>query len=190
VVAALAALAAVGVLGVLGQFGPHRTATLPAGTPTPKAAAMTVEVSARSLVGRPVPEVVARLGRLGLKVRVRWEVTGQQRPGRVVSVQPGGALAPGSVVTVTGALHSAGHAPGRSARPPAGPPAPASQAPGTSAPATSAPPAQPTPSGSGSPGTSGPPGATDSPAPPAPTDGPAPPGTPPATTAPGVLAPG
>jgi serine/threonine-protein kinase len=192
VVAALAGLVAVGILGLLGQLGPHRPAVLPAGTPTPKAAAVTVEVSARSLVGRPVGEVVARLGRLGLTVRVRWEVTDQQRPGRVVSVQPGGQLAPGSVVTVTGALHSAGHHPGRSARPPAGPSAPAGQAPSTSAPATSAPPAQPSPSGSGSAGTPGPPGATDSPAPPAPTDGPAPsgapPGTPPAAAAPDVPA--
>jgi eukaryotic-like serine/threonine-protein kinase len=192
VVAALAAAVVVGVLGVLGQLGPHRPATLSAGAPTRKAAAVTVEVSARSLVGRPVRAVVERLGRLGLKVRVRWEVTDQQRPGRVVSVQPGGLLSPGSVVTVTGALHSAGQAPGRSAQPPAGRSASASQGPGTS-PATSALPAQPAPSGSGSPGTPGPPGATDSPAPPAPTEGPAPPasppGTPPAGTAPGVLAP-
>jgi eukaryotic-like serine/threonine-protein kinase len=193
VAAALAALVTAGVLGVLGQLGPHRPDTLSAGAPTPKTAAMTVEVSARSLVGRPVREVVGRLGRLGLKVRVRWAVTDQQRPGRVVSVQPGGQLAPGTVVTVTGALHSAGHAPARPARRPGAPPASASQAPGTS-PATSASPAQPAPSGSGSPGTPGPPGATDSPAPPAPTGGPAPsaapPGTPPATAAPGALAPG
>jgi hypothetical protein len=192
-VAALAGLVAVGVLGVLGQLGPHRPATLSAGAPTQKAAAVTVEVSGKSLVGQPVRDVVAGLRKLGLKVRVRWEVTGQQRPGRVVSVQPGGQLAPGSVVTVTGALHSAGQAPTRPDSPTAGPPASASQAPGTS-PATSAPPAQPAPSGSGSPGTPGPPVATDSPAPPAPTDGPAPPtsppGTPPAVAAPDVPAPG
>ena len=88
---------------MLGQLGPHRPATLSAGTPTPKAAAM-VEVSASSLVGQPVREAVARLERLGLKVRVRWAPTDAQRPGRVVSVQPGGRLSPGSVVTVTGAL--------------------------------------------------------------------------------------
>jgi hypothetical protein len=187
-VAALAGLVAVGVLGVLGQLGPHRPATLSAGAPTTNAAAVTIEVSAKSLVGQPVREVVARLEKLGLKVRVRWEATDQQRPGRVVAVQPGGMLPPGSVVTVTGAMYSAGQAPAGSDRPPAGPPAPASQAPGTSPPASSAPPAQPAPSGSGSPGTPGPPGATDSPGPPAPTDGPAPPGTPPASTAPGVLA--
>jgi eukaryotic-like serine/threonine-protein kinase len=188
--AALAALAAVGVLGVLGQLGPHRPATPSAGAPSPKAAAATVEVSAKSLIGQPVRAVAARLGRLGLRVRVHWEVTDQQLPGRVVSVQPGGLLAPGSVVTVTGALHSAGQAPARSARPPSGPPASASQAPGTSPPATSAP-AQPAPSGSGSPGTPAPPGASDSPAPPAPSDGPgpsSPPGTPPAITAPGARA--
>ena len=208
-VAALAGLVAVGVLGVLGQLGPHRPATLSAGAPTPKAAAVTVEVSAKSLVGQPVREVVARLGRLGLKVRVHWEVTDQQRPGRVVSVQPSGLLAPGSVVTLTGALQPGGQAPARSARPPAAPSASASQAPGTSSPATSAPPTQPTPSGSGSPGTPSPPAPTSpappaptgSPAPPAPTGGPAPsaptggpapsaapPDTPPAITAPGVLA--
>jgi serine/threonine protein kinase len=191
VVAALAALVVVGVLGVLGQLGPHRPATLSAGAPTQKAAAVTVQVSAKSLVGQPVRDVVADLRKLGLKVRVRWEVTDQQRPGRVVSVQPGGQLAPGTVVTVTGALHSAGQGPAGPARQPASPPASGRQAPGTS-PATSAPPAQPAPSGSGSPGTPGPPGATDSPAPPAPTDGPAPPasppGTPPATAAPAALA--
>jgi eukaryotic-like serine/threonine-protein kinase len=200
-VAALAGLVAVGVLGVLGQLGPHRPATLSAGAPTPKAAPVTVEVSAQSLVGQPVREVVARIGRLGLKVRVRWELTDRQRPGRVVSVQPGGLLAPGSMVTVTGALHPARPAPARSAQSPAGAPA-SSPAPGTSPPPTSSPSAQPTPSGSGStgapgppgsgsPGTPGPPGATDSPAPPAPTDGPAPsvsPGTPPAIAAPDVPA--
>ena len=94
---------------MLGQLGPHRPATLSAGTPTPKAAAM-VEVSASSLVGQPVREVVARLERLGLKVRVRWDATDAQRPGRVVSVQPGGRLSPGSVVTVTGALAPAARA--------------------------------------------------------------------------------
>jgi eukaryotic-like serine/threonine-protein kinase len=193
-VAALAGLVAVGVLGVLGQLGPHRPATLSAGTPTPKAAAM-VEVSARSLVGQPVREVAARLERLGLKVRVRWAATDAQRPGRVVSVQPGGRLSPGSVVTVTGAL-------GPDARKAAAPPASGRHGPGhhgagrhgpdASAPASSAPPAQPTPSGSGSPGTTGPPAGTGSPAPsdsPAPPDSPAPsaapPGTPPATDAPG-----
>jgi eukaryotic-like serine/threonine-protein kinase len=182
-VAALAALVVVGVLGVLGQFGPHRHATLSAGTSTPTAAAVTNEVSAKSLIGQPVRAVVARLAKLGLTVRVRWVATDQQRPGRVVAVQPGGMLRPGTVVTVTGALFPASQAPARSAPPPA-PAASVSQVPGTSPPATSAPPAQPAPSGSGSPGAPSPPDATDSPAPPAPTEGTAPSVAPPPSAAP------
>ncbi|HEY3980519.1 MAG TPA: protein kinase [Streptosporangiaceae bacterium] len=191
-VAALAGLVAVGVVGVLGQLGPHRPATLSAGTQTPKAAAM-VEVSARSLVGQPVREVAARLERLGLKVRVRWAATDAQRPGRVVSVQPGGRLSPGSVVTVTGALGPAARP--SAASPASGRPGPGHHRPGrhgpdASAPASSAPPAQPTPSGSGSPGTTGPPAGTGSPAPPdSPAPSAAPPGTAPPGTAPATDAP-
>jgi hypothetical protein len=197
VAAALAGLIAVGVLAVLGQLGPHRTATLPAGTPTPKAAAM-VEVSARSLIGQPVREVVARLERLGLKVHLRWAATDQQRPGRVVSVQPGGQLPPGTVVTVTGALSPSRPAPARAARPhgprPApghsgrGHAAPATSAPGTSPPGSSSPPAPPAPSGSGSPGGTGSPGTPAAPGSPAPSA--APPGTAPATDGPAGPGPG
>jgi beta-lactam-binding protein with PASTA domain len=177
--------------GLLGQGGPHRPATLPAGA-TPKAAAVTIEVSGKSLIGQPVSAVVARLHKLGLKVRVRWQVTGHEPPGRVVSVQPGGLLPPGRLVTVTGAVRPAGSAPGH-VRPPARPAAPARRAPGTSPPATSAPPAAPAPSSSGSPGTP-PPAASGSPAPPDPTGGgsappsPAPQGSSPAADPPGVLA--
>jgi serine/threonine-protein kinase len=193
-VALVAALAGLVVVGVLSQLAPHRSAALSAGATTPAAAAVTIEVSGRSLAGQPVSAVVARLGKLGLKVRVHWELTNQQPPGRVVSVQPGGLLPPGSVVTVTGAFRSAAQAPAGYARPSVTPAASASGSPGAGPPATSAPSAQPTPSGSGSPGTPAPPAATGSPAPPGPTDGPSPPaspapqGTPPAATPPGVLA--
>jgi eukaryotic-like serine/threonine-protein kinase len=190
--AAAAAAAAAGLVlaGLLGHAGPHQPARLPASAPTPSAAAVTVEVSGKALIGQPVSAVVARLQKLGLKVTVRWQLSDQQLPGRVVSVSPGGLLAPGSAVTVTGALHSAGAAPAQSARPSASSPAPGS---GPGSPPAAPAPSSPAPSGSGPAAPSSPPAAPDSPAPgsgggPGPPDSPAPQNSSPAAAPPGVLA--
>jgi hypothetical protein len=176
-VAMVTAVAGLVLAGLLGPHGPHQPARRPAAAPTPSAAAVTVEVSGKALIGQPVSEVVAHLRKLGLKVTVRWQLSDQQLPGRVVSVSPGGMLAPGSAVTVTGALHSAGPAPAQSARPAASSPATASRSPGSSPPAAPAP-SSPAPSGSGSPGPSGPPAGAGSPAPPVSGGGPGPPDSP------------
>jgi hypothetical protein len=191
--AAVTAVAGLVLVGLLGHAGPHQPARLPAAAPTPSAAAVTVQVSGKALIGQPVSAVVARLQKLGLKVTVRWQLSDQQLPGRVVSVSPGGLLAPGSAVTVTGALHSAGPAPAQSAPPSASSPAPASGPQGSSPPAAPAP-SSSAPSGSGSAGPSGPPAGAGSPPPPdsgggsGPPDSPAPQNSPPAAGPPSVLA--
>jgi eukaryotic-like serine/threonine-protein kinase len=184
-VAVVATVAGVLLSGALGHPAAHRSAALAAGPATPSAAAVTIEVSGRSLIGQPVSQVVSRLRQLGLKVVVHWELTGAQSPGQVVSVQPAGLLPPGSTVTITGSLRPASQAPAY-ARPPAGsvsPPASARPSAPPTAPAS--PPAQPAPSGSSPVSSSGPPGTTGSPAPPA---SPAPTGTPGASDPPDVLA--
>jgi serine/threonine-protein kinase len=76
-----------------------------ASTPGPA----TVNVNAAALVGQPVGAVRQQLAGLGLRPRVVRSVTGGQRPGTVVSVQPGGQVAQGSVITVSAAVAPPGH---------------------------------------------------------------------------------
>jgi beta-lactam-binding protein with PASTA domain len=45
----------------------------------------------------------------GLRTRVIRSVTGGQRPGTVVSVQPGGRVAEGSIITVAASVAPPGH---------------------------------------------------------------------------------
>jgi beta-lactam-binding protein with PASTA domain len=68
-----------------------------------------VNVNAAALIGRPVGAVRQQLADRGLRPRVVRSVTGGQRPGTVVSVQPGGHVAVGSVITVTAAVVPPGH---------------------------------------------------------------------------------
>jgi tRNA A-37 threonylcarbamoyl transferase component Bud32 len=84
---------------------PQPAATHPANS-TP--AAGRVEVNAAALAGLPVRVVRQRLAQLGLRPRLQGEVTFRQRPGTVLSVQPSGPVAVGSVVTVLVAERPAG----------------------------------------------------------------------------------
>jgi beta-lactam-binding protein with PASTA domain len=68
-----------------------------------------VNVNAAALIGRLVDAVRQRLARLGLRPRVVPSVTGGQAPGTVVTVQPSGHVAKGSVITVTAAVAPPGH---------------------------------------------------------------------------------
>ena len=68
-----------------------------------------MNVNAAALVGRPVGAVRQQLADRGLRPRVVGSVTGGQRPGTVVSVQPGGRVAVGTVITVTAAVAPPGH---------------------------------------------------------------------------------
>jgi beta-lactam-binding protein with PASTA domain len=68
-----------------------------------------VYINAAALVGRPVGAVRQQLADRGLRTRVIGSVTGGQRPGTVVSVQPGGRVAEGSVITVADAVAPPGH---------------------------------------------------------------------------------
>jgi eukaryotic-like serine/threonine-protein kinase len=80
-------------------------------TPPPhSSSAQTVQVNGSTLIGQPADAVTQRLRQLGLQVHVLTVRTGQQPPGTVVSVQPGGQVPAGSTVTVTAALAPAGHA--------------------------------------------------------------------------------
>jgi beta-lactam-binding protein with PASTA domain len=63
-----------------------------------------VYVNAAALVGRPVGAVRQQLADRGLRTRVIRSVTGGQRPGTVVSVQPGGRVTEGSIITVAAAV--------------------------------------------------------------------------------------
>jgi serine/threonine-protein kinase len=82
----------------------HRASPGP-GTPGP---AM-VDVNAAALLGRPAGTVRQQLAGLGLRPRVVQLVTHRQPAGTVVSVQPSGRVAEGSIVTVTAAVAPAGH---------------------------------------------------------------------------------
>ena len=65
-----------------------------------------VNVQGSSLIGLPVTSVERQLRQLGLVVQVRLQPTSQEPAGTVISVQPAGNVAPGSIVVVTGALQS------------------------------------------------------------------------------------
>jgi hypothetical protein len=118
------AAAAVAVLVAVLAFGVFR------GSPPPKPAAAsspragthapvrkTVLVAAPALVGKPATAVRSELRKLGLKPRLVKSVTTAQAAGLVVSVQPGGRLPLGSVVTVTEAVAPAPAPPAPSAVP-------------------------------------------------------------------------
>jgi hypothetical protein len=74
----------------------------PAGAPR-KSAELAVDVNGAALVGEPVTRAARELRRQGLAVRVQWERTSQQSPGRVVRVDPAGRVPRGSLVTLIGA---------------------------------------------------------------------------------------
>ncbi len=118
VLAALLAAAAV-VAGVLAATGSGTPAD-PATTSEPAAPSEdpTVLVEAGGLVGRPVAEVRAELEALGLVVDLRPVRTADVPDGQVLTVDPAGALAPGSPVTVT---HAAAPPPPPSTAPPSAP---------------------------------------------------------------------
>ena len=69
----------------------------------------TVNINAAALVGRPVGAVHEQLADRGLRTRVIRSVTGGQRPGTVMSVQPTGRVAEGSLITVAAAVAPPGH---------------------------------------------------------------------------------
>jgi serine/threonine-protein kinase len=82
----------------------ERTPTAP-GARTPTApAARSVEVNAGALTGQQASVVRQQLRQMGLRPRVVGAVRGGQAPGTVISVQPSGQVAAGSIVTVTAAL--------------------------------------------------------------------------------------
>lgn len=100
--AAAAALAAACLGGwqasLSGATRPHST-TIPRHSTRPSAPMVLVR-SAR-LAGQPASVVLAALHRLDLRPRLAWVPTSAQPPGTVLSVQPGGALPPDTLVTVT-----------------------------------------------------------------------------------------
>jgi len=109
VVSAAAALLLVASLSLLAArmltattAAPHRAAG--AGAPRQKGTPGFVTVQSSSLIGLPVTVVASQLRQLGLLVGVRWQPTGEEPAGTVVSVLPAGKVAAGTIVVVTGAL--------------------------------------------------------------------------------------
>jgi serine/threonine-protein kinase len=84
--------------GLAGAARPHGAAA--PRQPSPPSAPMAV-VSSASLVGQRAGVVLADLCRLGLRPHLAWVPTSSQPPGTVLSVQPGGTMAPETIVTVT-----------------------------------------------------------------------------------------
>jgi serine/threonine-protein kinase len=68
----------------------------------------TVTVDAAGLVGQPVSTVVSQLRQRGLQVNVTWLPSHDQKPGRVLSVHPVGAIPAGTTVYIAGAKRSNG----------------------------------------------------------------------------------
>jgi len=84
------------------------------GRPTARASASPAgprlaDVNQAALAGQPVGAVLRQLRQLGLQVRLAWQFSDQQAAGTVVSVQPGGQLAPGATVLVTAAVSPRRH---------------------------------------------------------------------------------
>lgn len=100
-----AALVAAGLGGwQAGLTGTARQHSAPATVrPRKPHSAPMVRINSAGLVGRHASLVLAELRRLGLRPRLLWAPTSAQAPGTVLSVQPGGALHPGTIVTVTAA---------------------------------------------------------------------------------------
>jgi hypothetical protein len=105
----LVALAGWLVVGAVRGSAPPRAPVPPASPAASTQEPPTVNVNAAALIGRPVGAVRQQLADRGLRPRVVRSVTGGQRPGTVVSVQPGGRVAVGSVITVTAAVVPLGH---------------------------------------------------------------------------------
>ena len=82
--------------GLAGSARPHSTASPRRSAPPPM-----VLVSGATLTGRRVGFVTADLRRLGVLPRLAWVPTSARPPGTVLSIQPGGALPPTTVITVT-----------------------------------------------------------------------------------------
>jgi serine/threonine-protein kinase len=109
--AVLAGIAAVAtsllglVVAAVLALAPSDLAAAPVRTAAPGALASVrmVEVNGNQLAGQPVGAVRRRLRQLGLSVRVLWLPSGQRREGIVLSVQPSGRVAAGSLITVTAA---------------------------------------------------------------------------------------
>ncbi|WP_116452123.1 protein kinase domain-containing protein [Blastococcus litoris] len=72
--------------------------------PVAEAGPATVVLAAADYVGRPVDEVEAALGQLGLTVERVAEETSDQAPGLVTALTPAGAVRQGSTVTVAYAV--------------------------------------------------------------------------------------
>jgi len=98
--AAAAALTIAGLggwqAGLAGSARPHSTASPRRSAPPPM-----VLVSGATLTGRRVGFVTADLRRLGVLPRLAWVPTSVRPPGTVLPIQPGGALPPATVITVT-----------------------------------------------------------------------------------------
>jgi hypothetical protein len=90
--------------GLTGAAAPRTAAA--ARRPAPQSPPM-VLVSRASLVSQQAGVVVADLRKLGLRPRLAWVPTSAQPPGTVLSVQPGGPLPPGTVITVAVAAQPA-----------------------------------------------------------------------------------
>jgi eukaryotic-like serine/threonine-protein kinase len=72
-------------------------------------AGRTVTVDAAALLGQPVSAVVSQLRQLGLQVTVAWQPSHDQKPGRVLSIEPSGRIPVGTNVLVTGARRQGEH---------------------------------------------------------------------------------
>jgi serine/threonine-protein kinase len=116
--AAVAALIVMLAFGVFRGSPPARPAAATSARASAHArVAPTVLVTAAALIGRPATAVRAELRKLGLKPHLVRSVTTAQAAGLVVSVQPGGQLPAGSMVTVTEAVAPAPPPPAPSATP-------------------------------------------------------------------------
>jgi serine/threonine-protein kinase len=97
-----AALVTVGLIGWrVGLNNGSESPTNVARRPIPSPSATGVAINSAALVGLPARNVLADLRRLGLHPQVVHVATSAEPPGIVLSVQPGGVLARGTVVTVT-----------------------------------------------------------------------------------------
>ena len=61
------------------------------------------------MAGQQASVVSQQLRQMGLRPRIVGAVRGGQAPGTVISVQPGGQVPAGSIVTVTAARPPPGH---------------------------------------------------------------------------------
>jgi eukaryotic-like serine/threonine-protein kinase len=116
------ALLAVGAaLVMVGLIGWRAGLTRASGSPSPAAhgtavvpPAPGVTVNPAAFVGVQAGAVLAELQQLGLRTILVRVVTSAQPPGAVLSVQPGGILQPGAIVTVTAAAALQPQVPGNS----------------------------------------------------------------------------